>query len=245
MTTDARGGGDSEGGIHLLQLAEHLGLPISLVDRLHRRSLLGGRERRGRWSFDRIEVDQQIDLGMPDWPHDELHAVAQSQRDSRFSLAAAVRAGGVLLDAPVSDARSVFEHAITTLPLPTDVNREDLVGQLLARERLSSTALENGVAIPHGSGARPQVGPPGVVVLVRTKRPIAFGPPANGLTDLLFLLLAADRSQHLVLLARIAALVRVPLVGRVLRLAATPSEVIDLLESLEQTMFQPACATSR
>jgi hypothetical protein len=57
----------------------------------------------------------------------------------------------VLLDLPVTDARECLQRAVATLDLPSSIDRTDLIKRLLAREQLCSTALDNGVAIPHTS----------------------------------------------------------------------------------------------
>jgi mannitol/fructose-specific phosphotransferase system IIA component (Ntr-type) len=103
--------------------------------------------------------------------------------------------------------------------------------------QLCSTALDNGVAIPHTSRTGLRIVPHNVVAFVRTVRPIAFGAPAGSLTDILFLVLAADQLAHLVLLARVACLIKFPLMGRALRVAATPGEVLKLVDGAEQWLF--------
>lgn len=72
---------------------------------------------------------------------------------------------------------------------------------------------------------------------MRTAQPIPYGAPRGALTDLLFLVLAADQPAHLALLARVASLAKFPLMGRALRAAATPGEVLDLVDRAEQLLF--------
>jgi mannitol/fructose-specific phosphotransferase system IIA component (Ntr-type) len=223
--------------LHMLGLAEYLQLSPPLVERLLHRSLLPGQEAAGLWNFDRVEVDRWLDLGMPGWHHDELHAVATTQRKTMPSLIAALQRGNVLLDLPVSDARQCLERVVTTLDLPPSVDRPNLLQRLVAREQLSSTAMDGGFAIPHTSRTGPRLVPRNVVAFVRTARPIAFGSPDGGLSDILFLVLASDQAAHLVLLARVANLCKFPLMGRALRVAATPGEVVDVLERAEQWLF--------
>ncbi len=123
--------------LHLLGLAEYLELPPPLVEQLLRRSILPGQEAGGLWNFDRAEVDRWLDLGMPGWHHDELHAVAAAQRTSRVSLAAALQRGNAVLDLPVSDARRCLERVVATLDLPSAVDRPTLLKRLLASSCLA------------------------------------------------------------------------------------------------------------
>ena len=80
---------------------------------------------------------------------------------------------------------------------------------LLERERLGSTGIGNGVAIPHAK----MPGLKGITgVFARLKTPIAFDAMDDEPVDLLFLLLAPEGSgaEHLKALARIARVLREP-----------------------------------
>jgi PTS system nitrogen regulatory IIA component len=223
--------------LHLLGLAEYLELPPRVIEQLLRRSNLPGEEAGGLWNFDRGEVDRWLDLGMPGWHDDELHAVAAARRRSRVSLAAALQRGAVLLDLPVRDERHCLERVVAALDLPAAVDRPALLARLLARERLSSTALGDGFAIPHTARTGPRLVPRNAVAFARTARPILWGMEGGVRTDLLFLVLAADQAAHLALLARAASLAKFPFLGRALRAAATPGEVWDLVERAEELLF--------
>jgi len=87
---------------------------------------------------------------------------------------------------------------------------------LMQREKLGSTAVGNGIAIPHGKM-------PGLARLfglfARLERPIDFEALDNQPVDLIFLLLAPEGAgaDHLKALARIARLLRDPAVAHKLR----------------------------
>ena len=87
---------------------------------------------------------------------------------------------------------------------------------LLQRERLGSTGVGNGVAIPHGKLAKLS----GVFGLfARLDRSIDFEALDGQPVDLVFLLLAPEGAgaDHLKALARVARLLRDPEVARTLR----------------------------
>ena len=87
---------------------------------------------------------------------------------------------------------------------------------LMQREKLGSTAVGNGIAIPHGKM-------PGLTRLfglfARLDRPIDFEALDNQPVDLIFLLLAPEGAgaDHLKALARIARLLRDPNIAHKLR----------------------------
>ena len=87
---------------------------------------------------------------------------------------------------------------------------------LVQREKLGSTAVGNGIAIPHGKM-------PGLTrlfgLLARLERPVNFDALDNEPVDLVFLLLAPEGAgaDHLKALARVARLLRDPGIAHKLR----------------------------
>jgi PTS system nitrogen regulatory IIA component len=87
---------------------------------------------------------------------------------------------------------------------------------LMQRERLGSTGVGNGVAIPHGKLAKLNKV---LGLFARLERPIDFEALDGQPVDLVFLLLAPEGAgaDHLKALARVARLLRDPEVARKLR----------------------------
>jgi PTS system nitrogen regulatory IIA component len=108
--------------------------------------------------------------------------------------------------APGSSKKKLFEtlaEIISTdqLSLP----QEEVFDQLIAREKLGSTGLGSGIAIPHcrvGNCTKP------IGTLVTLAEPIEFDAPDDAPVDLLFVLLVPEEAhqQHLDILAGITRL---------------------------------------
>jgi len=98
----------------------------------------------------------------------------------------------------------------------TGQNQRAILEILQQREKLGSTAVGNGVAIPHGK--LPKLGKL-FGLFARLERPIDFDALDNQPIDLAFLLLAPEGAgaDHLKALARVARLLRDPDVARKLR----------------------------
>jgi PTS system nitrogen regulatory IIA component len=88
----------------------------------------------------------------------------------------------------------------------TGQNERVILEILTQREKLGSTAVGNGVAIPHGK-------------LPKLARPVEFEARDGQPVDLVFLLLAPEAAgaDHLKALARVARLLRDPEIARRLR----------------------------
>lgn len=98
----------------------------------------------------------------------------------------------------------------------TGLSERDIFDTLLQRERLGSTGVGNGIAIPHGKLGSVQnlVG-----LFARLERPIDFDALDGEPVDLIFLLLAPEAAgaDHLKALARVARVLRDPLISQKLR----------------------------
>ena len=118
-------------------------------------------------------------------------------------IASLLPASHVLVDSPAADRRAVFEEVALLLEGKTGVKRALILDSLLARERLGSTGLGQGIAIPHGRvrGLREAVG-----AFVRTRDPVEFEAPDERPVSLIFVLLVPEKSTdlHLEILGELA-----------------------------------------
>lgn len=108
--------------------------------------------------------------------------------------------GGTKLEVLDELSRVLAEHH-------PQIVRERLVEVLLERENLGSTAIGEGIAIPHGK--LPKL--PGVVAAFgRSRNGVDFQSLDGGLTQLFFLLVAPEDASgaHLKALARVSRLLR-------------------------------------
>lgn len=82
---------------------------------------------------------------------------------------------------------------------------EEVISQLIAREKLGSTGLGQGIAIPH---CRLDACPQPLGTLITLEQPIDFDAPDEQPVDLLFALLVPGEAhqQHLDILANVARL---------------------------------------
>lgn len=110
----------------------------------------------------------------------------------------------------------------------TGLDERTILGTLLDRERLGSTGVGRGVAIPHGrlAGLDRIHG-----VFARAERPVDFDAIDDQPVDLIFLLLAPEGAgaDHLKALARIARLLRDQDVAKKLRASRDAQAIYSVL----------------
>jgi PTS system nitrogen regulatory IIA component len=111
--------------------------------------------------------------------------------------------GQVLLDIESSSKKRVFEQVGTLFESHLGLSRAVVFDSLFAREKLGSTGLGQGVAIPHGriKGLRQAAG-----AFVRLKTPVPFDAPDGRPVNLLFFLLVPEQAteHHLEILSELA-----------------------------------------
>ncbi len=109
----------------------------------------------------------------------------------------------VVLDLDVSSKKRVFEHAGLLFENNQNVARSQVFDSLFAREKLGSTGLGQGIAIPHGriKGLKDAVG-----AMIRMREPIPFDAPDGQPVNLIFVLLVPERATdlHLQILSELA-----------------------------------------
>ncbi|OFZ86356.1 MAG: PTS IIA-like nitrogen-regulatory protein PtsN [Betaproteobacteria bacterium RIFCSPLOWO2_12_FULL_62_58] len=109
----------------------------------------------------------------------------------------------ITLDLDVSSKKRVFEQAGLLFENNHNIARSVVFDSLFAREKLGSTGLGQGIAIPHGriKGLKEAIG-----AIVRMKQPIPFDAPDGQNVNLIFVLLVPDRATdlHLQILSELA-----------------------------------------
>ncbi len=112
----------------------------------------------------------------------------------------------VILDLEVSSKKRAFEQVGLIFENNCGIARSTVSDNLFARERLGSTGLGHGVAVPHGriKGFKGLKAP--LAAFVRLAGPFAFESPDGLPVHLLFFLLIPDNvtQQHLEILSEIA-----------------------------------------
>jgi len=133
-----------------------------------------------------------------------------------------------LLDLSFTSKKKLFEHAAELFAQTHELKAADIFTSLFERERLGSTALGHGIAIPHGriKGLKDACG-----ALYRLKTPLEFDAPDNQPVSLCFVLMVpkdADE-RHLQILGELAQLFGDEAMRSKMLSATTPDELIALL----------------
>ncbi len=113
--------------------------------------------------------------------------------------------GHVLADLETTSKKRLFEQVGQLIESGLGVTASEVFDSLFSREKLGSTALGYGIAIPHG---RIKHLKETACAFIRLKTPIDFDAPDGAPVDLVFILLApaAATDLHLQILGELAAM---------------------------------------
>jgi PTS system nitrogen regulatory IIA component len=140
-------------------------------------------------------------------------------------------------DVPGRTFAEVLSSALGVFKLPGE-DKELIYDLLISREKLMTTAVGDGLAIPHlrvpvvVNVARPALS------IFFTTDPIDMGALDGIPVHTLFLLLTLAPKQHLELLARLSFLFRQTAFVTLLRQRATPEAILQWIQDAEQTSQQ-------
>ena len=119
------------------------------------------------------------------------------------SLNKILSAERIVLDLEATSKKRVFEQAGQLFEAQLGIARSQIFDSLFAREKLGSTGIGQGIAIPHGriKGLKQAAG-----AFFRLGAPVPFDSPDGRPVNLLFVLLVPEQAteEHLQILSELA-----------------------------------------
>jgi nitrogen PTS system EIIA component len=170
----------------------------------------------------------------------ELYDDLEADAEAVPSLAEALENGGIHYGLQDTNKDRALRAFVAILPVPDSTDRELLLRLFLAREASASTAIGNGIAIPHVRNpivlhvSRP------TVTLAFLERPVDFGALDKQPVHVLFSIISPTTRSHLQLLSRLSfALHDGTLRAAVVR-QAPREEILREIRRVEACMNGPA-----
>jgi len=148
-----------------------------------------------------------------------------------MSLKSLLKPELVLAKQDIVSKKRVLENITSAVSDRIHCEKEAVYEALLGREKLGSTGIGNGIAIPH---CRLESANRTAIVVMSLQSPIDFDSIDKRAVDLIFALIVPPQEcdQHLSTLAKIAELAQSPESLEKLRAAQTDNELFDVFDSL-------------
>lgn len=152
------------------------------------------------------------------------------------TLSEALEAGGVFYRIEGRTQNEVLSEVADHLRLPDEVDRNYLRQVLIAREKLASTGIGEGIAIPHPRNSvllhvtRP------TVTLCFLENPVDFKALDGQPVSILFTLISPTVRSHLHLLSRLGFILKYPPLRQALEQQANRETIFSCLRQAEERM---------
>jgi PTS system nitrogen regulatory IIA component len=145
-------------------------------------------------------------------------------------IAELLTASNIALDVDADSKARLFDEAGALFERSSGLPRATISGSLAAREKLGSTGLGQGIAIPHGriKGLARATG-----AFIRVAAPIEFGAPDGKPVGQLFVLLVPEHAteEHLQLLSELAQMFSDRSFRDKLSVTANANDLLDLFRA--------------
>jgi PTS system nitrogen regulatory IIA component len=193
----------------------------------------------GQYRFHRAELlewatAQKIKVSL------ELFNQLDEDEDVVPTLCEALATGGIFHNLPDTSKERALRGLVQILPLPAGVDRELLLRLFLAREAAASTAVGDGIALPHVRNpivlhvARP------LITLAFLEKPIDFGALDGKPVQILFSLISPTTQSHLQLLSRLSFVLHDARFRATLLRLAPKEEILSELRRVEAELPRPS-----
>jgi len=144
-----------------------------------------------------------------------------------------LKRGGVLFDVAGSDTSVIYKNIVDSITLPEEVTKEGVYAALCDRERVMSTAVGYGIALPHCRGTILKNNDDQQITVCYLKEPIDMNAPDARLVYVMFVLLTANTQTHLQVLSQLASLFKENDFKQLLEKHAGVDELIEAAQKLK------------
>ena len=149
-------------------------------------------------------------------------------------LAALIHRGGVYFDIEGETPEIIYEKLSKTIKIPEGLTSEQIYTALCAREKVLSTAVGNGIALPHARSSIIKNIDEQQVCVVYLKEPIDMKAPDERDVFVMFVLLTQNSQVHLKVLTQLAGLFRNLRFRKALEAHAGEAELLSLIRELDK-----------
>ncbi len=148
-------------------------------------------------------------------------------------LSQALEAGGIHCNVAGDDLHTVLQRVVELLDLPEELDPDFVLQVLLAREAMGTTAVGDGIAIPHVRNPLLLRLPMPKVSLCFLAQPVDFGALDGKPVQTLFTITSPTVRIHLHLLSKLAYALRDDRLRQALKSPCRPEAILSAIRAIE------------
>ena len=145
-----------------------------------------------------------------------------------------IHRGGVFFDIEGATPQEVYKNISEKIEKPEGVTSDLIYNALCAREQVLSTAVGNGIALPHARASIIKSDEDQKICVVYLKKPIDMQAPDERDVFVMFILLTHNSQVHLKVLTELAGLFRNLRFRKALESHAGEAELLSLIRELDK-----------
>jgi len=199
-----------------------------------------------RWVWDgkipcyRINHQYRFDLEeIRDWAGIDSGGSASDraggvEAEARVDVSELLRRGGIHYNIAGSSVKDVLANAVSQMNLPPSIDRGELLERLERREAMASTAVGDGLAIPHPREPIAASESDERVALCMLHEPIDFHSLDGGKVHSLVVVVSSDQVRHLRIISKLLFFRGGKEFSELLRRRALRDEIFGFVEEMER-----------
>ena len=145
-----------------------------------------------------------------------------------------IHRGGVFFDVEGTSPQEIYKNISEQIEKPEGVTSDLIYNALCAREQVLSTAVGNGIALPHARAYIIKSEENQKICVVYLKNPIDMQAPDEREVFVMFVLLTSNSQVHLKVLTELAGLFRNLRFRKALESHAGEAEILSLIRELDK-----------
>ncbi len=157
-----------------------------------------------------------------------------SELNGGVDLAVLIHRGGIFFDVEGNSPEEIYSKISSMIKMPEGLTSEQICNALCAREQVLSTAVGNGIALPHARSSIIKNSDDQQICIVYLKNPIDMQAPDEREVYVMFVLLTQNSQVHLKVLTQLAGLFRNLRFRKALEAHAGEAEILSLIRELDK-----------
>jgi PTS system nitrogen regulatory IIA component len=228
--------------LNLKQVAKHLGISEKTVYRLIARGELPAVKVGRQWRFNRQEMESWLRRERPEVYLMENINEFLPGADSRVLIYNLLKSDRIFFRVPGRSREEVLGNAIGVINLEPQINRKELLAAIIDREKLCSTGIGHGIALPHPRHPHNFIFTRSSIHLCFLERKIDFDAVDRLPVDKLFFVFGRTEKEHLHMLKVLARLFHEKGFLQLLDASKSQCGILDNIKQLEEDLRLRALA---
>lgn len=152
--------------------------------------------------------------------------------ENEVDIAKLIHRGGIFKNVEGKTPQEIYAKVSKMIDLPEGMTSEQIYSALCAREEVLSTAVGNGIALPHARAPIMKNEEDQRICVVYLKEPIDMKAPDERLVSVMFVLLTHNPQIHMKVLSSLAGLFRDSQFRKALEIQADENVLSSLINKL-------------